>query len=208
MQIEKVLDTSTRTNEYTFTKDNLEFKIFFGGNLDLYWQIIDKTVAADNMFDYENKPLEFVIDEENMEVYLLFLKLYNDIINRIFGKTEENLYRSSDKVLESAYSLLVKDGVISWHSDETNYEEANILNIELVGKNIKLTFIKQFETDYSFPGDISIRFRNNGSTYAPFNRQFMAHFNALANVSTEEHENKQDNQEKKLTSQPKTVDQQ
>ncbi|MCX4249590.1 MAG: hypothetical protein OSJ65_07530 [Bacilli bacterium] len=220
MKIEKVISESMGTYDYIFTNNNLKLQIFFGGNLDLYWQIIDKTVNADNMYDYENKPLEFIIDEENMEVYLLFLKLYNDILNKKMEKgedspldellppeTKSNLKKNYDKELEDAYALLVQDGVISWHSDETYYEAANIVNIELLGGNLKITFIKQVEYDvYSFPGEISIRFRNSGSTYQPLNRHFMEHFNALANISIEKHENKKEFQEKKLTSQPKVVD--
>ena len=85
MEIKKVInDNQTYLYDFILSKDNLNFKIFFGGNLDLYWQVIDESLDYDNYKNYENKPLEFVIDQENMEVYLLFSKLYNDIINKRF----------------------------------------------------------------------------------------------------------------------------
>lgn len=212
MEIKKVInDNQTYLYDFILSKDNLNFKIFFGGNLDLYWQVIDESLDYDNYKNYENKTLEFVIDQENMEVYLLFSKLYNDIINKRFkekeesvldeflpSETKEYLKKVYEKELDDTYNLLVKDSVISWHSDETYYEVSDIVNIELVNDSIKITFIKQVESDYSFPGEISIRFRNSGSTYDPFNRLFMAHFNALQNVSIEKDEKKTGNQEKKL----------
>lgn len=207
MIIEKELDTDTNTYEYSFIKDNLKLKIFFGGNLDLYWQIIDLTVNEDNFFEYETKPLEFIIDKDNMEVYSLFLKLYNDVINREFKSDEEkkleeemeeldsfddyysdDFEKQMDKSLMDTYNSLVNDGVISWHSDETYYEAANIVNIEKVSDDIKVKFVEQMKDDYSFPGEISIRFRNSGSTYHPFNRIFMNHFNSLISLDPEYHQ--------------------
>lgn len=207
MTVERELDENTRTYEYYFTKDNLKLKIFFGGNLDLYWQIIDLNVDDDNFFDYETKPLEFIIDKDNMEIYSLFLKLYNDVINKNFESDKEkeqqeameeldlpaNEYSEEFKEemnrnLENTYNLLVNDGVISWHSDETYYEAANIVDIELVGEDIKITFVEQMKSDFSFPGHIGIRFRNSGSTYDPFNCIFMNHFNALSEINPEYHQ--------------------
>ncbi len=212
MEIKKVVNANqTYLYDFILSKDNLDFKIFFGGNLDLYWEVIDKSLDYDNYENYENKPLEFVIDQENMEVYLLFSKLYDDIINKRLEEkeesvldeflpleTKESLKKSYEKELDDTHNSLVKNGVISWHCDETYYEASNIVNIELVDDSIKITFIKQVESDYSFPGEISIRFRNSGSRYDPFNRLFMAHFNALQNVSVEKDEKKTGNQEKKL----------
>lgn len=207
MQIKKNWKEDTKTFDYSFIKDNLEFKIFFGGNLDLSWLMIDLSVNGDNFSEYETKPLEFIIDKDNMEVYSLFLKLYNDVINREFTSREEKkaqeemeeLYspdfeysdefkKSMDKLLDHTYNLLVNDGVISWHSDEDYYEAASIVNIELVGEDIKLTFIEQMKNDYSFPGEIGIRFRNSGSKYDPFNKIFMNHFNSLASIDPEYHQ--------------------
>lgn len=207
MTIERNWDESTGTYMYSFIKDNLKLRIFFGGNLDLSWQIIDLSVNDDNLFEYENKPLEFTIDKENMEVYSLFLKLYDDVLNREFTPEEEksrqeeleelDLFGSRysqefveqmNRDLEKTYNLLVDEGIISWHSDETYYEAANVVNIEMIGEDIKLTFIEQMKSDYSFPGEISIRFRNSGSTYDPFNRIFMNHFNALASIDPEYHQ--------------------
>ena len=195
MEIKKVVNANqTYLYDFILSKDNLDFKIFFGGNLDLYWEVIDKSLDYDNYENYENKPLEFVIDQENMEVYLLFSKLYDDIINKRLKEKEES-------VLDEFLPLETKESLKKSYEkelDETYYEASNIVNIELVDDSIKITFIKQVESDYSFPGEISIRFRNSGSRYDPFNRLFMAHFNALQNVSVEKDEKKTGNQEKKL----------
>lgn len=206
MTIERNWDASTKTYEYSFVKDNLRLKIFFGGNLDLYWEITDLSVNEDNFFEYTSKPLEFIITKDNMEVYSLFHKLYNDVINREFASDEEkkldeemqdldifeytdDFKEYMDKNSNDVYKLLVNDGVISWHSDELCYDAANIVNIEMVGDDIKLTFVEQIMNDgYSFPGEISIRFRNSGSTYDPFNQIFMNHFNALNVIDPEYHQ--------------------
>lgn len=200
MTIEKKLDEDTKTYEYSFKKENLEFKIFYGGNLDLYWEIIDHNVNEDNFFDYETKPLEFIIDKDNMEIYSLFLTLYEEVINKRFESKEEQenldllldgldtIKNFADKELEDTYNLLVKDGVISWHSDETYYEAANIADIETQEDSIKITFIEQMPSDFSIPGRVSVRFRNSGSTYDPFNRMFMNHFNALEKIDSAYHQ--------------------
>ena len=109
-------------------------------------------------------------------------------------------YKNNDDIK----NYIEETSVIDEIDEPTNSEQelSNIQNtnsnIELVDDSIKITFIKQVESDYSFPGEISIRFRNSGSRYDPFNRLFMAHFNALQNVSVEKDEKKTGNQEKKL----------
>ncbi len=200
MKIEKYFDENTKTWEYVFQKNNLKLRIFFGGNLDLSWDIMDLSVDFDNFSDYENKPLEFIIDKDNMEVYSLFLKLYNDVLSKNIYRDEiaeddslefaysEEFKTYLNKSLDQTYDLLVNNGVISWHSDETYYEAASILNMELVGEDIKITFIKQVEDEYSIPGEISIRFRNSGSTYDPFNVVFMNHYNSLSTIDPEYHQ--------------------
>ena len=134
-------------------KDDKELQITYGGNLDLYFEIIDGE-------NFESETVEYLIKNEDKS-WIYFNRLFNDIINS----------KDSDSKNE-----LVENNTINWYSDETYKEAANKLSIERQDEGIKLSFYKN--PDYeSYSLGIPIRIRNSGSRYEPFNFNFMKLYN-------------------------------
>lgn len=180
--------------EYSLIQNNLKFKMYYGGNLDIYWEIQNMDVDAENFESYEEKPLEFVIEPQYYEAYSIFFKLLRNVKSSAKKmqdeaqrakreKMEEEdvvVYVNDDETAES-YELIVKDGVVVWYSDEDSIENANFVTLTQVNGNILVTFRKgNMEND--FPGSIPIRFRNSGSRYNPFNKYFMECFSDIGNI--------------------------
>lgn len=195
MKIEK---TRSESNLYDIkiSHENKILKILFAGNGDLYWCAYD----LDNI---DKEMVTFEITKENYDVYQLFEKLYDKIatcqvfkvsesdLNFCEGKDEIiNLYKHAAKLNEelkqiSNFTLLFHDGIISWHSDSTLFEDANVVNIKKVQDKIILEFIF-YNKDLA--DENSIRFRNRGSAYKPFNVLFMELFNSLQTYDEEYHQ--------------------
>lgn len=156
--------------------------IIFGGNGDLYWSLHSNNVVNDN---------SFIITKENHGVYELFEQLFNDIENinlfydeGIYEKCDKDEYRLFNC---SNYNELFDGNVITWYSDETSHEVANILRIIKEDESFKLEFIIQnsisgYDDDFHSAHYIPIRFRNSGSFYFPFNVVFMRMYNAMKNI--------------------------
>ena len=156
-----------------FREDDRILSFTFGGNGDLYWSIY--------LRDARDTNYGFTITKENYGVYSLFEKLFEDIdkVNdpryRLYNLSQYNdLYDSTNKV-------------ITWYSDETAYVVANILRIKKEDEEFKINFYTQpyvdgYDRDFSSPGRISVRFRNSGSRYKPFNIVFMDMYNAMKEV--------------------------
>lgn len=167
-------------------------RIIYGGNGDLYWTAYD--------LNSETNKVIFEITQEDHELYKLFDELYESIKNHQIYKVDQNeldfcetetekqkLYesvkkRNQDLPSYSNYDLLYKDGVISWHSDSTTYEDANVVNISKADEKIILEFIL-YNKDMA--DEDSIRFCNSGSRYKPFNLPFMNMFNQLQEYNPE-----------------------
>jgi hypothetical protein len=188
-----------------FIKDgNKTFAIVFGGTGDLYWIINNKDCK-----NYDGTNLEtFTITQENYQLYNLFQILYSDIENiNIYDNKEVPSYIDTYqdyhdylKELElekigyrknnnANYHELFnpKEKTITWYSDETGHDVANILKIKKNAETFSLTFSSQpyidgYERETNPLGTISIRFRNSGSTYEPFNIAFMKMFHGLENL--------------------------
>ena len=62
--------------DFYLKQDNKILKIVFGGNLDLYWNLIIKT---DEINKYAKLEETFIITKENYFIYSLFEKLLEDI---------------------------------------------------------------------------------------------------------------------------------
>ncbi len=198
--------------EYTLIKSNLKFKIYYGGNLDLYWEIENTDVTFDNFQDYEEKPLEFRITEDDGEVYSVFSELYSGFMGAAreldseekkkekekMDATDQIVYVDDQKEV-SLTELLVKNGAVVWHSDDdVEYDDANFVTITPFTGDILITFRKG-PVDDNIPGTISIRIRNNGSRYQPFNMYFMKHFDQMKNVATISEEVEPEQHKRKLT---------
>ena len=190
MIVKRYYDKYNEIYNYEFLKEDNKLDILFCGNLDLYFIIYGKNIN------------EFTITKENMTIYNLFDNLYNDIENiniydeehiPIYIETEEeqNEYlkeRKDEYRLHnrSNYNELFnkENKTITWYSDETAKEVANYLKIIKEDEDFKLEFytrpyIEGYDRDFNSKYSITIRFRNSGSRYKPFNACFMRLFNNL-----------------------------
>ena len=176
----------------SFQESDKRLDISFGGNGDLYWTIHSKNTNDDN---------NFIITKENYEVYRLFEELFNDIENiKIFDEEEIPFYLETDEKIEyeknkyrlfnhSNYNELFdkENNTITWYSDETNHEVANILKIKKENETFKLEFfiqphVEEYDRDFNSLYHIPIRFRNSGSSYDPFNIVFMRMYQKMKQI--------------------------
>ncbi|MBR4230714.1 MAG: hypothetical protein IKR74_00980 [Bacilli bacterium] len=186
-------------------KDGKQLGFTFGGNGDLYWLIKTKNHDEDKTF---------VITKENYGIYDLFEQLFEDIKNiNIFELDEDDLPYYIETELEKLeyleelkqrnesekikyrelgyanYHELFdeKTKTITWYSDETAHEVANILKIRKEDDRFIIEFSIQphldgYDEDFHKSYYIPIRFRNSGSSYSPFNIVFMRMYNAMKEV--------------------------
>ena len=175
-------------------EDNKIFIMSFGGNLDLYWSFYD----VDK--NYYSKDVDFYITKENYFVYSLFEKLYEDIshcdLHRDYSfellnaETLEDLKKIDIKRLDDKVSLkrlyryneLYNNGIITWISDDRDYKDLDSVQIKKDEDKFIISFSRTKQKGDWFgsnPGPITIRFRNHGSFYAPFNCLFMELYNDL-----------------------------
>lgn len=175
------------------------FEILFGGNGDLYFRPV---INRMELYEKDN-PIYFNISKEDGFLFESFERLYIKICNYdafdkidFFEETDssvgndnsENEYqRKRDSYREYP---LVNDGVISWHSDEDMSEISSVLNIRKLDEGtFQLEFIKNKPEDAMYM-TYSIRFRNSGSTYDPFNCRFMELYNNLCSHYANEKDEK------------------
>lgn len=210
MEVKKIPITSDydkskiKGYDISFIKDDKELKIVFGGNGDLYWML--RQIKTSDMNEEMNEVYNnFYITKENPVIYRLFDELYNDILNcNIFRITEldQEMYTKSELKKKQKKKnelnewnrhkrdLLVEEDKIKWHSDEQMFEYANVVTIskQEEGYLLEFTIPDQPEEEllYRLPGTISIRFRNSGSTYDPFNIVFMRMYQELQKYDREE----------------------
>ncbi len=181
------------TKDIHLVDENKTLSIVFAGTGDLHWIIrnTDCIEAEEYAYDY------FEITKENYQIYSLFEELLYDIgtIN-IFG--DEEIKTSSDvkfqKIRERKYNMShyndlydSDDGTVTWVSDETGFEVANMVSIKKREDKFSIEFrtqpyIEGYDREYNTLGMIGVRFRNSGSRYAPFNVIFMRMFRGLQEV--------------------------
>ena len=192
--------------DFYLKQDNKILKIVFGGNLDLYWNLI---IQTDKITKYTKLEETFVITKENYFIYSLFEKLLNDIKTAniyepthpenkddIFGRaTEEKCNKWNNRLKKSYYYQELYDSVtntISWHSDEEEYSAADVVKISKVDDTFVLKFTRpelNRENNYfRLSNSISIRFSNSGSRYDEFNIPFMRMYNELQDYDPNNHQ--------------------
>ena len=183
----------------SFQELDKQFAVSFGGNGDLYWTIHSKNTNDDN---------NFIITKENYEVYRLFEELFDDIENiRIFDEEYIPFYLETEEEKQdyineleykknkyrlynySNYNELFdkENNTITWYSDETNHEVANILKIKKEKESFRLEFSiqphkEEYDRDFNSQNYIPIRFRNSGSSYNPFNVIFMRMYEKMKQI--------------------------
>lgn len=181
------------TKDIHLVDENKTLSIVFAGTGDLHWIIrnTDCIEAEEYAYDY------FEITKENYQIYSLFEELLYDIgtINIFDG---EEIKTSSDvkfqKMGERKYNMShyndlydSDDGTVTWVSDETGFEVANMVSIKKREDKFSIEFrtqlyIEGYDREYNTLGMIGVRFRNSGSRYAPFNVIFMRMFRGLQEV--------------------------
>ena len=176
--------------------DDKILTITFGGNLDLYWYLKGK----------EEKEVDtFEITKENYFLYSLFDILYNNIVKcNIFKVYDEELsFVSSVKELQMIYNRkkelniifskyeeykrLYNGECICWYSDEDSIEDANYVKIIKKEDKYILEFYSNKKSSTLWLSN-TIRFRNSGSRYMPFNMIFMNMYNSLCTSKYDENQ--------------------
>lgn len=208
------IKTKERIYNFNISKDNKTLEIIFGGNGDLYWIIDNKDIDPQTYKEHrqilESPQKEtFIITKENYYIYSLFEKLIEEIKEaKIFLQQEDDYFADYEDFSETSeercnrknnelksyfrYKLLYNEGIICWHSDESTYEDATRVKIYKLNDDIILDFsrppVKREEWIYHISGRMSIRFRNSGSTYDPFNVIFMRMFHKLQDYNPDYHQ--------------------
>ena len=191
MEIKKEKNEFERCYDFEFVEGNKKLDIFYGGNLDLYFSISDNDLIPENI----DSILSFDITKENYEVYSLFDSLYKNIIKcNLYGKCNEDVIIDK-KLYKNSFqykSLVDKDKNITWVSDDDPYDIGDRL---IIMKNDNDSYKLLFERNHLINNQemksgiyISVRIRNSGSRYDPFNCCFMNLYNELQNINTECHQ--------------------
>lgn len=191
------------TNEYNsydiiLIDGNKQLKIYFMGNLDLYWSIYDYDK------DIDDKVLEFMITKDNYRIYELFDILFNRVKNcevSRFDYTEMRFCNNIEELKERIERIkwfndsirrqeeynpnkLFKNNMIEWHCDDASYEDAHVLKIMKNNEDSYLIRIQLNEKEQF--NRHSIRFRNDRSGHNPFNVLFMDMFNKLQDYNVDD----------------------
>ena len=180
----------TRHHIFENTSYNYEMKegdkvlqIFYAGNLDLYF-----VLATKQIMENENISLSFDITKENYDLYVLFDALYKEIKE---GKVFEDarqiscLLDEKDYKKTEEYKRLVHGDIIEWISDDGPRDAEDRMTIEPQEDSYRLTFYrndKPLDIGWKSHFGITIRIRNSGSSYAPFNCVFMRLYQRLQNI--------------------------
>jgi len=188
MKIQKI-PNKERSYNYIFTENNKQLIISFEGNLDLYMTLRD----GNNLSEKENRTITFEITKEDHELFYIFDSLYKDIIEgKVFNETLE--FKSSiDYKKTYEYKKLVNDKMdITWISDNGPSEIEDRVIISPLNEDVyRLTFVRNGKTirgEIKSHFGISVRFRNSGSQYDPFNCVFMRMFRKLQQIDPEYHQ--------------------
>lgn len=215
MKVIKVKDKDQSLFIISLTEGDKCVRFLFGGNGDLYWSFNARIDDKIDDKTYEKIAMSgdkyFIITKENYAVYSLFEQLFLDIENISFAEEEMPVYFESEeqereylkereKEIEyqkrkyrefncSNYNELYDDEskTITWYSDETAHEVANILKIKKNEDSFRIEFYIQpyvdgYDRELNYRNCVSIRFRNSGSRYKPFNISFMKMFNAMQEI--------------------------
>ena len=188
VNIKKIPNERENCYDFELIDGDKILKILFAGNLDLYMILGNNEIIP---FE-KNVSLYFDITKEDYEIYSIFDSLYNDIVaGKPFG--EDCLSSDYDYKKRDAYKKLVDSNFdINWISDDGPHELEDMLRIsKLDGDRYRLTFIrndKPMDCGFKNHMGISIRFRNSGSLYDPFNCVFMIMYHKLQEIDPEYHQ--------------------
>lgn len=142
--------------------------------------------------DIQNALIFEPVETENTDEEQLVIE--DDSFDKWNILTDEKIKEKNEHYKQRDYYKLLFDGEkIEWHSDDESYDVADRVEIRKVDDTFVLEFIRPEMTEGKYfyfraPGSISIRFRNSGSLYDPFNVIFMRMFNSLQEYEPEYHQ--------------------
>lgn len=174
---------------FDIVTDNGIFQISYENNLDLYWRYI-----YFNSIDKESNQKVFKITKENYYLYALFNELYNAIKEKKPYKTfpsiiDEDL-RNKKLKYYGGYELY-NNRTITWYSDDfCEFANASNFSIKKQKDYFLVTFVKsktEYDNGFVFP-TYSVRIRNSGSRYEPFNNAFMGMYQKLKKYNFDYHQ--------------------
>ena len=165
---------------FVIKTDTGSFEILFAPNFDLYWRYLSK-----KNIKVDKEVQELIITKENYFLYELFYKLYESIKNnKVYYSNEVDDYcEIKDKENE-----LFKNNMIEWYSDELPIDIASKLTIKKEDETFKILFEKSKKSCDGIFITYTIRFRNSGSRYNPFNFSFMQMYNELKEYNPDYHQ--------------------
>lgn len=183
---------SMSTYDFEIINNNKKLRIFFAGNLDLYMQLSNGELISSE----DNTILDFDITKENYDIYSIFDSLYKSIINGEPFSDDLDLLEYSNYIdYKNRYeykNLVDKDLNINWISDDGPTESEDMIRVSVLDEDTyRLLFFRNnipLDIGIKNPFGITIRFRNSGSKYEPFNCVFMQMFHKLQSIDPEYHQ--------------------
>ena len=163
-------------DSFVIKTDNGSFEILFAPNGDLYW----KYLSEKNVLD-DKSVQELIITKENYFIYELFYKLYECIKNN-------KIFYDKGNYFEVMENKIFKNNMIEWYSDELPIDISSKLTIKKEDETFKVIFQKSKKSQDGISLTYTIRFRNSGSRYDPFNISFMQMYNELKNYDSNCHQ--------------------
>lgn len=151
----------------------------------------------------------FIINKENYLLYSLFDELYNDIKEcQLFKnepqpefkknyqqeQNEEEYLSNLNKKYKNKpqYKELYNGKTITWYSDDYELSPEDYVTIKKKNDIYELEFYRPEITENNFTmrrgNTVTIRFRNSGSRYNPFNVIFMRMYNKLQQYDPDFHQ--------------------
>lgn len=200
---------------YSLEEGNKTLEIIYAtkGNLDLYWTLrCSDDVMEDSTFTITKENYNLYVLFEQLYIDIKDINFFNEIdYDEVFLDPDSFLYMEDEddrqeylqrKAIEreqereryrnnnvSRYNELFdeENKTITWYSDETSHDVANVLTIKKEEDSFKITFSVQpekdgFDRDFYTKHSIPVRFRNSGSSYDPFNIVFMRMYHDLQNI--------------------------
>ncbi len=195
-------------------RDKKHLDISFAGNLDLYFTLYTPTEDTTFIINKDNYPVYllftklyqtiisgniFPIDKENI---IKECELSNlDYHQILLEKELQNQERISNFKAKAQATGLIKNNIITWLSDDFSSEIAPYFTITKVNDyyvfeffNNSLNNASKNDLDYFFlkimqlKNNHSVRIRNSGSSYEPFNVCFMKLYQELITLSQLDYE--------------------
>ncbi len=165
-----------RYETFLITKENMQIyelfkKLVEDIKLPRVYEPLKRELLEDEEYEFEDELGEELIPQPDQAKY--------DEWN--------NQLRYSER-----YRKLYDGENIRWHSDEDYYEIADRVMITELDDSILLEFYRPENTlhtiGFRMPNTITIRFRNSGSSYDPFNIVFMKMYQQLQQYDPEYHQ--------------------